>query len=202
VPRRGSLRPLREECVSHSASLFKEECLWESECPWGRVCGRKSVSHTLLHSLRTSVPESQSVSATLRSLRDYWYAPQIEKSWLKKEPCCCRSLWQQFFVGLFGNKLRKSYLKSHICMCLISHIHVCRMGHVSSHTDVCVSYHTYTCVSTYPKTVCGPRASAVLLFHTDLMNRVHSSEEAPRSFTMAPCVVVERLEGKQQCSRA
>ena len=26
------------------------------------------------------------------------------------------------------------------------------------------------------------------------MNRVHSSEEAPRSFTMAPCVVVERLE--------
>jgi len=34
------------------------------------------------------------------------------------------------------------------------------------------------------------------------MNRVHSSEEAPRSFTMAPCVVVERLEGKQRCSRA
>jgi len=28
------------------------------------------------------------------------------------------------------------------------------------------------------------------------MNRVHSSEEAPRSFTMIPCVVVERLEGK------
>jgi len=34
------------------------------------------------------------------------------------------------------------------------------------------------------------------------MNRVHSSEEAPRSFTMAPCVVVERLEGKQRCCRA
>jgi len=31
---------------------------------------------------------------------------------------------------------------------------------------------------------------------------VHSSEEAPCSFTMAPCVVVERLEGKQQYSRA
>jgi len=48
---------------------------------------------------------------------------------------------------------------------------------------------------TYPRTVRGPRASAVLLFYTDQM-RVHSSEEALRSFTMAPCVVVERLEGK------
>jgi len=46
------------------------------------------------------------------------------------------------------------------------------------------------------------RASTVLLFYTDQMNRVYSSEEAPRSFTMAPCVVVERLEGKQRCSRA
>jgi len=55
---------------------------------------------------------------------------------------------------------------------------------------------------TYPRTVRGPLASAVLLFHTDHMNRVHSSEEAPRSFTMAPCVVVERLKGKQRCSRA
>jgi len=34
------------------------------------------------------------------------------------------------------------------------------------------------------------------------MNKVHSSEETPRPFTMAPCVVVERLEGKQRCSRA
>jgi len=30
----------------------------------------------------------------------------------------------------------------------------------------------------------------------------HNSGEALCSFTMAPCVVVERLEGKQQCSRA
>jgi len=30
----------------------------------------------------------------------------------------------------------------------------------------------------------------------------HDSGEAPCSFTMAPCVVVERLEGKQQCGRA
>jgi len=37
---------------------------------------------------------------------------------------------------------------------------------------------------TYPRTVRGPRASTVLLFYTDQMNRVHSSEEAPRSFTM------------------
>jgi len=44
---------------------------------------------------------------------------------------------------------------------------------------------------TYPRTVCGPRVSAVLLFHSDQMNRVNSSEEAPRSFTMAPCVIVE-----------
>jgi len=58
------------------------------------------------------------------------------------------------------------------------------------------------CPPTYPRTVRGPRASAVLLFYTDQMNRVLSSEEAPRSFTMAPCVVVERLEGKQRCSRA
>jgi len=55
---------------------------------------------------------------------------------------------------------------------------------------------------TYPKTVRRPRASAILLFHTDPMNRVHSSEEVPRSFTMAPCVVVKRLEGKQRCNRA
>jgi len=34
------------------------------------------------------------------------------------------------------------------------------------------------------------------------MNRVHSSEEAPRSFTMAPCVDVERFEGKKRCRRA
>ena len=55
---------------------------------------------------------------------------------------------------------------------------------------------------TYPRRVRGPWASAVLLFYTDQMNRVHSSEEAPRSFTMAPCAVAERLEGKQRCSRA
>jgi len=55
---------------------------------------------------------------------------------------------------------------------------------------------------TFPRTVRRPRASAVLLFYTDPMNRVHSSEEAPRSFTMAPCVIVERLEGKQWYSRA
>ena len=45
-------------------------------------------------------------------------------------------------------------------------------------------------------------ASAVLLFHTDHYNRVYISEEAPHSFTMAPCIVVERLAGKQRCSRA
>ena len=35
-----------------------------------------------------------------------------------------------------------------------------------------------------------------------LAPRPHNSGEAPCSFTMAPCVVVERLEGTQQCSRA
>jgi len=35
-----------------------------------------------------------------------------------------------------------------------------------------------------------------------LTPRPHNSGEAPCSFTMAPCVVVERLEEKQQCSRA
>ena len=35
-----------------------------------------------------------------------------------------------------------------------------------------------------------------------LAPRPHNSGEAPCSFTMAPCVVVERFEGKQQCSRA
>jgi len=60
----------------------------------------------------------------------------------------------------------------------------------------------HTLFLTYHRTVRGPRASAVLLFYTDQMNRVHSSEEAPRSFTMAPCVVVERLEEDQRCSRA
>ena len=54
----------------------------------------------------------------------------------------------------------------------------------------------------YPRTVRGSRASAVLLFYTDQMNRVHSSKEAPRSFTMAPCVDVERFEGKKRCRRA
>jgi len=55
---------------------------------------------------------------------------------------------------------------------------------------------------TYPRTIRGLRASPVLLFYTDQKNRVHSSEEAPRSFTMAPCVFVERLEGNQRCNRA
>jgi len=54
---------------------------------------------------------------------------------------------------------------------------------------------------TYPRTVRGPRANTVLLFHTDQMNRVHSSGEAPHSFTMAPCVILERLEGKHWSSR-
>jgi len=45
-------------------------------------------------------------------------------------------------------------------------------------------------------------AIAVSLFHTDQHNKVNNSEEVPRSFTMAPCVVVEILEGKQRCSRA
>jgi len=53
-----------------------------------------------------------------------------------------------------------------------------------------------------PQNSSRPRASAVSLLYTDQMNRVHSSEEAPRSFTMAPCVVVERLEGKQRYSRS
>ena len=35
-----------------------------------------------------------------------------------------------------------------------------------------------------------------------LTPRPHNSGEAPCSFTMAPCMVVERLEGMQQCSRA
>jgi len=55
---------------------------------------------------------------------------------------------------------------------------------------------------TYPRTVRRLRASALLLFNTDQMNRVHTSEEAPRSFTMAPCVVEERFEAKQRCNRA
>jgi len=55
---------------------------------------------------------------------------------------------------------------------------------------------------TYPRTVRGPRASTVLLFYTDQVDRVHSPEEAPRSITMVPCVVVERLEGKQRCSKS
>jgi len=35
-----------------------------------------------------------------------------------------------------------------------------------------------------------------------LTPRPHNSGEAPCSFEMAPCVVVERLEGKQKCNRA
>jgi len=67
--------------------------------------------------------------------------------------------------------------------------------------------HQYPSIShplfpTYHRTVRGPRASAVLLFYTDQMNRVHSSEEAPRSFTVAPCIVVERFEGEQRCTEA
>jgi len=53
---------------------------------------------------------------------------------------------------------------------------------------------------TCPRTVRGPRVRAVLLFYTEHMDRVHRSEGAPRSFTMTPCVVVERLEGKQRCT--
>jgi len=64
------------------------------------------------------------------------------------------------------------------------------------------AYTPYPLFPTYPRTVRGPRANAVLLFYTDQINRVHSSEEALRSFTLAPCIVVERLEGKQRCSRA
>ena len=51
---------------------------------------------------------------------------------------------------------------------------------------------------TYPRTVRGLRASELLLFYTHQMNRVHSSEEAPRSLTMAPCVVAERQWSSSQ----
>ena len=37
---------------------------------------------------------------------------------------------------------------------------------------------------TYPRTVRGRQACAVLLFYTDQMNKMHSSEEAPRSKTL------------------
>ena len=53
-----------------------------------------------------------------------------------------------------------------------------------------------------PQNSSRPQATASSLFYTDQMNRVHSSGEAPCSFTMAPCIVVETLEGKQLCSRA
>ena len=65
-----------------------------------------------------------------------------------------------------------------------------------------IPLHLPSSLPNIPQNNLRPRASAVLLFYTDQMNRVHSSEEAPRSFKMAPCVVVERLEGKQRCSRA
>ena len=54
---------------------------------------------------------------------------------------------------------------------------------------------------TYPRTFRGPRACAAPLLHTDQMNRAHNPEEAPRTFTMAPCAVADRLEGKHRCNR-
>jgi len=65
-----------------------------------------------------------------------------------------------------------------------------------------ISLHPPSPLPNIPQNSSRPRASAVSLFYTDQMNRVYRSEEAPRRFTMAPCVVVERLEGKQRCSRA
>jgi len=55
---------------------------------------------------------------------------------------------------------------------------------------------------THPKTVCGPLSSAILQFHADPTNRVYSSGKTLRNFTIASCVVVGIIEGKQQCSRA
>jgi len=46
-------------------------------------------------------------------------------------------------------------------------------------------------LSNIPQNSLRTVTSAVLLFHTDQHNRVHNSEEVPRSFTMALCVVVE-----------
>ena len=55
---------------------------------------------------------------------------------------------------------------------------------------------------TYPRTVHGPRASTVLLSQHCYFSRVHNSGGAPCSFTMAPCMVEEILEGRQRCRRA
>jgi len=65
-----------------------------------------------------------------------------------------------------------------------------------------IPLHPPSPLSNIPQNSSRTAGSAVLVFYTDQMNRVHISEEAPRSFTMPPCVVVERLEGKQRCSRA
>jgi len=65
-----------------------------------------------------------------------------------------------------------------------------------------IPLHSPSPLPNIPQNSSRPQASASSLFYTDQMNRVHSSGEAPRSFIMAPCVVVERLEGNQRCSRA
>ena len=55
---------------------------------------------------------------------------------------------------------------------------------------------------TYPRTVYRQRQTRV--YCSTLINTTEYTtlKEGPCSFTMAPCVVVERLEGKHGCSRA
>ena len=49
-----------------------------------------------------------------------------------------------------------------------------------------------------------PHPAALIFLHppSSLPNIYPRTVRSLRSFTMAPCVVVERLEGKQRCSRA
>jgi len=64
-------------------------------------------------------------------------------------------------------------------------------------------HHWYPCTPhplfpTYPRTVRGPRQ--VRFYCSTLINTTECTTR--RSFTVALCVVVERLEGKQRCTRA
>jgi len=112
-----------------------------------------------------------------------------------------------------------------------THMHMYTYIHVRTHTQIHVYTHTHTkCKyermqarlerqrdSERAKSRCSWRKLCTSLsfdaikphfappmqgLHCNHVLEVNSSKEAPSSFTMAPRVVVERLEGKQRCSRA
>ena len=107
---------------------------------------------------------------------------------------------------------------THIYICMSAHIHTYTYTHTHVHNLHMHARLERRCGSERAWSRCRERKLCTSLsfdaikphfappmqglHYTHFLKHQYSSEEAPRSFTMAPYVIVKRLEGKERCSRA